>query len=165
MERTTHERALRAAIRLALGTLILGGCDHGEAQPVMAQAPTEPARENASVALDDEDAVAARDAGQEAPKGAAKAAAKRKVDACRAKIDAKLGASEQEWWRGPEQQAREPELSRCCEDLAQVNDAGWVANTGDVRAAGCCRVSFAGQGPACTPWGPPMPPRMPAWAV
>ena len=151
MERTTHQRALEAARRLALGTVLLAGCDR---EPAVAEAPTTPgpAPANTKPATADGDLDA----------GASMRTKPRtsKTEECRALIDAKLGKSDIEWWRDPDRRESAPELTRCCTELARVNDAGWVDNTEDVRAAGCCRVRFPGEGAACTPWGPPVPPRM-----
>ncbi len=118
----------------------------------MAEAPTTPGPVPASMKAGDVDLDA----------GAHKSAMQKtsKVDECRALIDRTLGTSDTEWWRVPERQARDPELAKCCAELALVNDAGWVDNTQDVRTAGCCRVSFPAAGAACTPWGPPVPPPM-----
>ncbi len=153
MDRTTHERALDAARRLALGTLLLAGCDR---EPAVAGAPTTPgpmpANTKPAAADGDLDASASKSAKPRMSK----------TDECRALIDAKLGKSDVEWWRDPDHREATPELTKCCTELTQVNDAGWVDNTNEVRSAGCCRVNFPGAGPACTPWGPPVPPRMTA---
>ena len=136
---------------MALGTLLLAGCDR---EPAMAEAPTTPGPAPASTK------PAAGDAELDA--GASKSAKTplSKTEECRALIDAKLGKSDTEWWRDADRRQTAPELTRCCTDLAHLNDAGWVDNTNEVRASGCCRVSFPAAGAACTPSGPPVPPKM-----
>lgn len=54
--------------------------------------------------------------------------------------------------------ATEPALVACCNELAAK--ASPMTRTEAIRASGCCHVAFEGEGNACTPWGPPVPPAM-----
>jgi hypothetical protein len=56
--------------------------------------------------------------------------------------------------------ATDPALVACCDQIAATS-AG-VEQSAILRRSGCCHVDFAGNGAACTPWGPPVPPSMPA---
>ena len=68
--------------------------------------------------------------------------------------------------------ASDPSAANCCSAIvARVDDEPDGGNvSGDYLAASnllpwCCRALGYPMGPACTPWGPPMPPPMAAFAM
>lgn len=162
-----HDRALRAAIRLALGTLVLTGC-------AAASDKSETETESSDLTAKSEKSTAKLDKSAKADAGGSEVCpdAKPEPKSC----DAILAASfpdggGADWWKGATR--NDPELVRCCteiagdqtdtdfEDQASLDD--FFARENRIRSSGCCDVQFPGAGAACTPWGPPVPPAMP-WA-
>ena len=57
-------------------------------------------------------------------------------------------------------------VKACCDSLVVYNLANWNNRTTRQEARICCDIpemQDKHQG-FCSPWGPPMPPAMPAWA-
>ena len=83
------------------------------------------------------------------------------ADECRAALDAAFPDGDPNWFSPGKESVRvatgdsDAELAACC---AQHEAAFTVE---EYRDLGCCTVRTA-QPMHCTPWGPPMPPAMPA---
>ncbi len=137
--------ALGAAIRIALGAAALSGCGG-----VVASEPSAPASAGGPAAQASGTAppVAASTApAQDAGSGDASVA-------CGSALAAAFPDAGADWWAGGEALSRDPVLVACCTAMSAPEPAPIDA----IRASGCCHVEFPGNGPACTPWGPPVPP-------
>lgn len=180
MHRHVHLAALHATARVALAATALG-CSasstpsesRGSAAPVSTQPASPyvpgsavPARGDASAASSHyaqktADAADVRDARVEGDLT---------DDACAALVKATYAeAGAFNWWRpssppgiGPDGKPASAEVVSCCDQLLRPRaDGGLDWDVHGVRAE-CCAIagSEVDSHPACTPWGPPMPPAM-----
>jgi hypothetical protein len=152
MDKLTHFAALRAAGRVAFGVIVLGGC---------------------SGAVEKEDVVYGESEIN------AKDPCPSKVDAAAPKPDAKPscenvlasafpdGGNDFSSSQDPNAKAASDDVKACCEEHLTSNDETWNLQ----YRWSCCGVLDSWNNPnqaisiACTPWGPPVPPKMTAKAV
>jgi hypothetical protein len=149
MDKLTHLNALRAAARVAFGVVVLGGC---------------------SAAATEEDAVSTESEIN------AKDPCPTKTDASAPKPDAKPSCDAvlaSAWPDGgtsfmPDENAPpvSDDVKACCEEHLTSDGETWNLQ----YRWSCCNVLDSWNNPnpqisiACTPWGPPVPPRMKAVA-
>ncbi|MCC6996572.1 MAG: hypothetical protein IT370_18310 [Deltaproteobacteria bacterium] len=137
--KAAHQRALGATLRVTLMGTLAAGC--GGSGSGGAPHSTKPSPTPAVSA-----AAAAADPSTEAE--------------CRTALGAAYPNGDDSWYEPQNPTPRkETEVSTaalvsCCERHADA------LGTQDYRTLGCCSARF--DGAHCTPWGPPMPPAMPA---
>jgi hypothetical protein len=129
MDPRAYERALSAAIRVAFGLGAAAACNQNEPPP------SSPNGTNATPASSQSE--------PEKPK-----------KKCH-EILASTFKQPDETWYDPQPKITDPDLVRCCTQLAKKEGGGATA---EVRASGCCHVAFDEVYAHCTPWGPPVPP-------
>lgn len=151
MDKLTHLNALRAAARVAFGVAVLGGC-------TAAAAEEDTASSEASIntaTKEKDDCPSKADSG-------AKPDAKLSCDELIAASFPGVDPDEYVWEPKPGASA---ELQACCKDQLLENGASMA-----YRFHCCTVVDRTGDDPgwqlgaACTPWGPPVPPKMRAVA-
>jgi len=137
--KASHQRALRVTWRVTLMGA-LAGCSGGgkSAGPGPAAKPSAPAV-----------AAPAGDPTSEAD--------------CRSALAAAYPQGDANWFSDDNPTPRtatpvsDAALASCCQRHSAL------LSTPDYRKLGCCSAATWDAG-HCTPWGPPMPPAMPAWA-
>jgi hypothetical protein len=128
MDPRAYERALSAAVRVAFGLGAVAACNQTEPPP------SAPAGTNATPASSQGE--------PEKPK-----------KKCH-EILASTFKQPDENWYDPQPKMSDPDVVRCCTQLAKNEGGGTAA----VRSSGCCHVAFDEVYAHCTPWGPPVPP-------
>jgi len=136
-------RALAAAMRVALGSALVVACG-GRLAPEL-ETPTPSTGSNVSPT---------------APATSAPAPASEALKSCDARLAEAFPDGGAPFYVNDTPPSTDPALVACCERITA--DASRVEQTEIIRASGCCHVDFAENGAACTPWGPPVPPSMPA---
>lgn len=159
-----ESRALTAAMRIALGSTLLVGCggrvapDHDG--PALAQAtsnaaPGAPAT-TIPEATSERSPTPLPTASTPVPPGTSAPAAD---VPCGERLEAAFPDGGTPWFLAGVP-TKDPALAACCERLEAATAPDVRVDV--VRASGCCNVEFPGWGAACTSWGPPVPPSMPA---
>lgn len=134
-----RSRALAAAVRVALGSALLVACggrlgNETEGSTVPSQDPSR------------------------APSSQTPSTSEVSCDARLATVFPDGGAP---FYVNDKPLSSDPALVACCNELAAK--ASPMTRTETIRASGCCHVAFDENAQsACTPWGPPVPPAMPA---
>ncbi len=173
MKQAIYHRALDVTIRLALGSLA-AGCGTPANDPSSKSedvtssydASTDEGRtgdepgdgaSNGTPAYDaSSDVSAPSDAG-----GASNDASANDCPALFAEFDAGP------WWAPGGERNHDPALVQCCNEAAKkVGDSSndeFLKQLEEFRSTGCCSVAVDNVGTLCAPWGPPVPPEMPAF--
>ncbi len=147
-------RALAAAMRVALGSALVVACG-GRLAPELEGPMVVP-----SAALDSPRATPTA-APTAAPATAPTSApASESLKSCEALLAAAFPDGGAPFFVNDTPPTTDPALVACCDRIAAAAAPG--DRTEIIRASGCCHVDFAENGAACTPWGPPVPPSMPA---
>jgi hypothetical protein len=173
MDISTRKKALRHAAKVAFGSLMMGcggteGVNGPDAQGDTMVAKDAPAGQDARAQdAQDEGPTDAMMVGDGSLACTGEAVSVDSGDVTEQTFQCCLGVIEQDLGDSafPEADAStvtgDPSVDNCCSVvIARVDD-----NTGDYSAAdavlpSCCNALGYPQGPACTPWGPPMPPAM-----
>lgn len=151
MDKLTHFNALRAAARVAFGVAVLGGC-------TAAATEDETASSESSINAK-EPCPTQTDAA--APKPDAKPSCENVLASAFPDGGDDFGLSQEP------PKAVSDDVKTCCEEkLTDQSEASWMFE----HRWACCNVLGSWNSPdreiamACTPWGPPVPPRMRAVA-
>lgn len=161
-----ESRALTAAMRIALGSTLLVGCggrvapDHDG--PALAQAASDAAAGAPATTIPDassERSPAPLPTGSTEPAAPGTSAPQANVP-CGERLEAAFPDGGAMWFVNDPPITKDPALAACCERLEAATAPDVRVEV--VRASGCCHVEFPGWVAACTPWGPPVPPAMPA---
>ncbi len=168
MRSDVHFAALRAAAKLALGMAVLGGCSAAEAERVLGNADDGAGDEAES----SESAIAAKDGDgeekTEAKTDSTVSTSKNKnctkdagppKPSCEQVLASAFPDGGDFWSEEPGNVSQD--VKDCC--IAEIKDKGWQAP----HHWACCMATNWGQDAndqqvaiACTPWGPPVPPKM-----
>jgi hypothetical protein len=184
MDEWMHRAALRAAAKVALAGLV-GGCGAHSELPGGGAATPEPGGRPAADASADGRETSADAQGADAREAATDAA-----DAAALACAAQAGGDEEGVFTCcletvgryfpdggfagelPAAAAADPEAVACCPEIVGHVEDAFVDGGADPSAvwsrandrgvlASCCNALDNPMGPACTPWGPPVPPAMP----
>lgn len=148
MDKLTHFAALKAAARVAFGVAVLGGCTAAENQEETVASESEI---NAKAPCPSK-----ADAG---PKPDAK-------PSCENVLASAFPDGGDDFMASQNPKAVSDDVKACCEQHLTSNDETWNLQ----YRWSCCGVLDSWNNPnqkisiACTPWGPPVPPRMRAVA-
>lgn len=155
MNASTHRRALAAAARLALATVALDACDKDRAEPTPPAPQPDAAHDHGGgehVAKADEPTPSPTSAPVES------SAPVDPIRECRGLVDEAFPKESQ--YPG-EKRNVSAKVQTCCAELL-VHDTSDLA--GRHRWDCCANLPEGDRDPkvgmACTPWGPPVPPRM-----
>ena len=158
-------QALKSAAKVAFSAAILGGC---AAETLESTGEAELASSVSACETKDAGKPNA-DSGVKAPKDSGVLGADSGVRDCHALVKAlfdQASAVEQDSGTFTDWEAEanaNPELASCCDELIK-DDFGLGPNAFPVGAERevCCTATRWMTGGACTPWGPPVPPKMKA---
>ncbi len=154
MSLESHRRALQAAAKLA--AVSLAACSGPQATPSAPEASATPAVAPPPVLTPVETAATADAEAAPKPRPPSAPAESKKVLACRDTVE---NAVKDGTLTGkPADLEKNEALESCCLTLAEFNSNAnnhWAGHP-------CCSALNWSGGSACTPWGPPMPPCMPA---
>lgn len=154
-------RALTAAMRIALGSTLLVGCG-GRVAPDHDGPALAPTASNAAPSTPTTTTPEASSARSPAPlpTGSTAPSTPETDVPCGERLEAAFPDGGAPWFVNQPPITKDPALVACCERLEAATTPDVRADV--IRASGCCHVEFPGWGAACTPWGPPVPPAMPA---
>ena len=138
-------RALAAAMRVALGSALVVACG-GRLAPELETPTLAPSTgSNLPTAAP--------------PATSTPAPASETLKSCEARLEAAFPDGGAPFFVNDTPPSTDPVLVACCERIGAA--ASGLEQTERIRSSGCCHVAFSDNG-ACTPWGPPVPPSMPA---
>ena len=156
MDKLTHVNALRAAARVAFGVAVLGGCSAAVTEDETAYSESSINKEPSATG---EPCPTKTDAAAPTPD------AKPSCDTVLASAFPDAGDDFALTQEPPK--AVSEDVKACCEEkLTDQSEASWMFQ----HRWQCCNVLGSWDSPnrdvaiACTPWGPPVPPRMRAVA-
>lgn len=160
--RDSHERALRAASRVAMVALVgCGGTIEPSESPY--EEPADDARTEsayASPARERTPAEEDRDAGSSADSACEDAGVETDASMeCDERLAQQFPEGDPEWWSSDVPFVQDDVLAACC--AARVASESRGDEFERLRTSGCCHVEGWDSFAFCTPWGPPMPPAMP----
>ena len=171
-----HRRALQAAAKVALtmsAASVFGACGGSMASETPHSAQDD-AGTDTSAAVATAEVDATPDTSKPVPDAivdattcgpiATDAATEAQTECCAAKVRDTFSPT----WTEPSTGTPEahPELVECCDAIVRAYDGVHDYGLTFQQARACCYVLpapwYSHGGAACTPWGPPMPPEMPA---
>jgi hypothetical protein len=160
-----ERRALTAAMRVALGGAMLVGCggrvapEHDGPAPAPTTSGAAPSAPATIPEASSERSPTPVPTGSTAPAAPGTSGPETSVP-CAERLEAAFPDGGAPWFVNEPPITKDPALVTCCERIEAATAPD--ARVDVLRASGCCHVEFPGWVAACTPWGPPGPPAMPA---
>jgi hypothetical protein len=136
-------RALAAAVRVALGSGLVVACGGRFAEPEPSRLP--PSTTNPAATT---------------PPNSAPGPVSQTLESCEARLEAAFPGGGAPFYVNDVPRSTDPLLVACCQQIEAA--ASGLDATERIRSSGCCHVASTDTTGACTPWGPPVPPAMPA---
>ncbi len=137
-------RALAAAMRVALGLGLVVACGGRLAEP---EPPALPPSTGSNLLAT-------------TPPTSAPGPVSETLTSCEARLEAAFPNGGPPFYVNDVPPSTDPVLVACCQQLEAA--ASGLDATEMLRSSGCCHVASTSNASACTPWGPPVPPSMPA---